>query len=60
MNQPTYSLGVYQTIRQRIIALDADIDEATLADTLEGATDIHEMLAAIVRSALLDERWPMA
>jgi hypothetical protein len=55
MNQLTYSLGVYQTIRERIIALEVDIDEATLADTLEGATDIHEMLAAIVRSALLDE-----
>lgn len=55
MNQLTYSLGVYQTIRERIIALETDIDEATLADTLEGITDIHEVLAAIVRSALYDE-----
>ena len=55
MNPLTHSLGVYQTIRVRIIALEADIDEATLADTLEGLTDIHEVLAAIVRSALLDE-----
>ena len=51
----THSLSVYQTIRERIIALEVDIDEATLADTLEGLTDIHEVLAAIVRSALLDE-----
>lgn len=51
----THSLAVYQTIRDRIIALEADIGEATLADTLEGLTDIHEVLAAIVRSALLDE-----
>ena len=55
MNQLTLSIGVYQTIRERIIALEADIDEATLADTLEGTTDIHEVLAAIVRSALYDE-----
>ena len=55
MNQLIHSLAVYQTIRDRIIALEADIDEATLADTLEGLTDIHEVLAAIVRSALFDE-----
>src|SRR5665213_657537 len=34
MNELTHSLAVYQTIRDRIIALEADIDEATLADTL--------------------------
>ena len=55
MPELTHSVAVYQTIRDRIIALEADIDEATLADTLEGLTDIHEVLAAIVRSALLDE-----
>lgn len=55
MNQLAHSLGVYQTIRERIIALEADIDEATLADTLEGVSDIHEVLAAVVRSALFDE-----
>jgi hypothetical protein len=55
MNQLTYSLGVYQAIRDRIIALEENIDEATLTDTLEGLTDVHELLAAIVRSALVDE-----
>ena len=55
MNQLTHSLSLHRTIRERIIALEADIDEVTLADTLEGLTDIHEVLAAIVRSALFSE-----
>ena len=55
MNQLTHSLSLHRTIRERIIALEADIDEVTLADTLEGLSDIHEVLAAIVRSALICE-----
>lgn len=55
MTQLTHSLTIYQTIRERIIALEADIDEETLADTLEGLTDLHEVIAAVARSALVDE-----
>ena len=45
----------YLLLKQRLLATYEYLDEETLADTLEGITDLHEMIAAVIRSALVDE-----
>lgn len=45
----------YAELRRRLIEAAPEIDEKTLLDTLEGATNLHEALGEVVRSALDDE-----
>ena len=45
----------YQILRQRLLVEWPTLKEEWLLDTLEGITDLHEMIAAIIRSALVDE-----
>src|SRR6188768_4173975 len=45
----------YLQLRERLLVDYPQADEQTLHDTLEGITDLHEMIAAVIRSALVDE-----
>ena len=45
----------YQILKQRLLASYPSCDDESLTDTLEGITDLHEMIAAVIRSALVDE-----
>lgn len=51
----TKELLVHQKYRADLLADIPDIDDETLADTLEGLTDLKEMTTEVIRSALLDQ-----
>ena len=51
----TCEIPKYHMLRERLITEWPTIDDETLADTLEGITNLHEMIAAVIRSALVDE-----
>lgn len=45
----------YQTLSEQLKASYSDIDEETLQDTLEGLSDLPDMIERVIRSSLDDE-----
>ena len=48
-------IRVYKSLRERLLDAFPQTDDETLADTLEGITDLHVMVSQIIRSALVDQ-----
>jgi hypothetical protein len=55
-----HELSIFQQLRDRLIQDFPDADEDTLADTLEGITNLHERLCELVRSSLEDRCFGLA
>ena len=45
----------HQLLRERLLTQYPRLDNEILTDTLEGITNLHDMIAAVIRSALVDE-----
>ena len=45
----------YSELRRRLIEADREIDDTTLLDTLEGATNLSEAIGEVLRAALEEE-----
>ena len=48
-------LARYQWLKEKLLEAHGDLDQETLADTLEGASTLIELLGAAVRSQIGDQ-----
>jgi hypothetical protein len=55
MDRLSFATAAYRAVSERIRAEDPQIDDQSLTDTVEGLTDLHEILTAIIRAALADQ-----
>lgn len=55
MSELSLEVSRFEHLRRHLIETYPDIDDETLFDTLEGATNLNEAVGAIVRSAVDDE-----
>jgi hypothetical protein len=55
MDRISTAVVVYKHVRAQIETEYPDLDDQTLQDTLEGLTDLDEVLRELIRSALDDE-----
>ena len=51
----TGEVQTYKLLGERLLTSFPEADDETIRDTLEGITNLHEMIAAVIRSALVDE-----
>lgn len=51
----SYQVHLYRALQERLKERFPDADDETMHDTLEGITNLHEIIAAIIRSALIDD-----
>jgi hypothetical protein len=56
MDRLSFATAAYRAVSERIRAEDPQIDDQSLADMVEGLTDLHEILTAIIRAALAEHR----
>ena len=56
MSELSFEVSRFEHLRRHLIKSQPDINDDTLFDTLENATNLDEAAAAIIRSALKADR----